>query len=60
MGDIEIKVIFGSFEGSGRNENGKKLLELCSGRDMIIGNTWFNYTLIKEDSQIYMGKCGDR
>ena len=46
VGDREIDRVIGRFGVPGMNENGEKLVELCSERCLIVENTWFQKKLI--------------
>ena len=53
LGDMNAKVgdrvregVLGKYGVPGVNENGERLVEVCTERRMIIGNTWFQKKLI--------------
>ena len=41
VGDSKVEGIVGKFGLSGMNEYGRKLIELCTGKKLSIGNTLF-------------------
>ena len=48
MGNREVDRVVGKYGVPGVNENGEKLLEVCSERRLSTGNTWFQKRLIQK------------
>ena len=46
VGDRERDGVLGKYGVPGINENGERLVEMCTERRMIIGNTWFKKRMI--------------
>ena len=40
-GNEVIEGIVGQHEMTGRNESGKRLLEMCAEQELLVGNSWF-------------------
>ena len=41
VGNEVIEGIIGRHGVSGRNESGKRLLEMCAEQEVVVGNSWF-------------------
>ena len=46
VGDHEREGVLGRYGVPGMNENGERLVEVCTERRLIVGNTWFQKKLI--------------
>ena len=46
VGDREVDGVIGKYGVPGMNENGECLVEICKGRGLSVGNTWFKKKLI--------------
>ena len=51
VGNREAYRVVGKYGVQGVNENGERLVEVCSKRRMSIGNTWFQKRLIQKYSR---------
>ena len=41
VGNVAIERIVGRHRVPGRNESGERLLEMCAGQELVVGNSWF-------------------
>ena len=62
VGDREIDGVTGKFGVQGINDNGEKLIEVCSERNLIIGNTCFKKRMIHKYTweRVAHGRVVDR
>ena len=51
VGNREVYRMVRKYDVLGINENGEKLVEVCSERRLSIGNTWFQKRLIQKYSR---------
>ena len=62
IGNEVIEEIVGQHGVPGRNDSGKRLLEMCAEQELVVGNSWFKKKIVYKYTSLRMaeGRVVDR